>query len=271
MAGAAESLTQANSRRAFRAYCRLAVRRRVDLRVEGLEHVPRTGPALLAARHVHHHHDGCILAATLPRPVHILVALDWARGRDRRLLEWACTQLRWPTLFRPDAPPSAVDPAEATRYLRRAVHDSVELLRAGGLLIVFPEGYPNVDPRPTPKPDLDAFLPFQPGFVRIAALTERDGRTRVPIIPTGFHYERGSRWRVALRFGAPCYLEQWTDQGRTATVVEEHVRALSRPGVSGWTDGIRRGEDGGISPRPRVAQGPAFNTPGEQTKRPEGG
>ena len=232
MAGSAESLSRANSRRAFRAYCRLAVRRDVDLHVEGLEHVPRTGPALLAARHVHHHHDGCILAAPLPPAVHILVALDWARGRDRRLLEWACAQLRWPTLFRPDSPPGAVDPAEAARYLRRAVHDLVAILRAGALLVVFPEGYPNVDPRPTPKPDLDAFLPFRGGFVRIAALAARDGRTRVPIIPSGFHYERGSRWRVALRFGAPCFLEKGSDQSRVLTVVEDRVRVLSTLGAS---------------------------------------
>ena len=34
-----------------------------------------------------------------------------------------------------------------------------------GYVLMFPEGYPNIDPHPTPKPDLDALLPFQPGFI----------------------------------------------------------------------------------------------------------
>ncbi len=115
------------------------------------------------------------------------------------------------------------------------------LLRAGELLLVFPEGYPNVDPRPTPKPDLDAFLPFRPGFARFAALAERDGRTRVPIVPVGFHYEHGTEptWRIALRFGAPIHITRDGDHDALVSQVEERVRALSAVGGNG--DGAVRG------------------------------
>lgn len=206
---------------------RRALRREVELRVDGLDHVPLTGPVLIAARHVHHQHDGCALWTTLPRTVRLVVALDWAKpGRDRRLMRWATASLGWPTILRTDGP-AAIDDAEAARALRRAGREAVALLRAGHLLVVFPEGYPNIDPHETPKAGLDDFLPFKDGFVRFAALAERDGRTRVAIVPTGFSYEAGVRWRVTMRFGPPRYLEAGVPLPEIAREVEERVRALS--------------------------------------------
>lgn len=227
MAAAAEPVAGKVGGKIVAAYCRRALRREADLVVEGLDHLPRTGPVLVAARHVHHALDGCALITTVPRPVHILVALDWTRpGRDRRVMNWACDSLRWPRVLRPDSP-APVDPAAASRLLRRASRDAVALLREGRLLVVFPEGYPNVDPRPTPKVDLAAFLPFRPGFVRLAALAQRDGTTRVAIVPTGFAYEPGARWRVTLRFDSPRFLTPGADPARVAQEVEARVRTLS--------------------------------------------
>ncbi|MDQ3411791.1 MAG: hypothetical protein M3509_06690, partial [Chloroflexota bacterium] len=60
------------------------VSRRLDLTVEGLEQVPRSGPAIIAARHYHHVYDGAVLLATIPRPVRIVVAADWAAPGPRR-------------------------------------------------------------------------------------------------------------------------------------------------------------------------------------------
>lgn len=228
MAATAEPVAAAIGRRFIGTYCRRALRRQADLHVEGLHHLPSTGPVLLAARHVHHLLDGCALVTTIQRPVHIVVALDWTKsGRDRRVMSLACGSLRWPTVLRHDSP-APVDPREAVRLLRRASRDAVTLLRDGRVLLVFPEGYPNVDPHPTPKPDLDAFLPFRPGFVRLAALAERDGRTRVAIVPTGFTYERGDTgWRMTLRFDPPRYLERSRNHAAFARDIEARVRVLS--------------------------------------------
>jgi putative membrane protein len=231
------------AQRTLRGGARLVVRRRLDLTVEGLEHLPRRGPAIIAARHFHHLYDGCALVATIPRPVQILVALDWIeRGTGRRAMDQACRLAGWPTVVRTDpvsrerwerlpAAARAEREASARRALRRATAESIALLRAGRLLLIFPEGYPNVDPGFTPKADAEAFLPFQPGFVRLAALAEKDGQTRVPIVPAGFRYEhepeRGARWRVALRFGEPVFAGAGTDVSAAVEVVEERVRALS--------------------------------------------
>src|SRR5579875_52933 len=98
--------------------------RRLDLHVEGLEHLPHKGPLLIASRHYHHLYDGCILLAVAPRPLHLLVALDWVTTRrDRGLMEWACRTARWPVVLRAErlqAGGSAYDAADAGRYLRRA-------------------------------------------------------------------------------------------------------------------------------------------------------
>src|SRR5690606_10460695 len=123
---------------------------------------------------------------------------------------------------------TAYSPAERRRYLHRAVTETVDLLRAGEVVVVFPEAYPNVDPTYTPK-TADGFLPFRSGFAALAALAERDGRTRVPIIPAGLAYRPGERWALTLRFGPPPFVADWPDRGALVGPVEEQVRHLPRP------------------------------------------
>ncbi len=54
--------------------------------------------------------------------------------------------------------PGAYQKSEGGAYLRKAVVDSMAVLRAGRALVVFPEAYPNIDPHPTLKADLNSFL-----------------------------------------------------------------------------------------------------------------
>jgi putative membrane protein len=97
------------------------------------------------------------------------------------------------------------------------------------MLVVFPEAYPNIDPAFTPKADAE-FLPFRPGFVRLVELAERDGVTRVPIVPVGFTYEplNGKRWQVVMRVGAPIWMNDTSDRARIVQLVEDQVRYLSK-------------------------------------------
>ncbi len=220
----------------------------VDLTVEGLEGVPETGPVVIAARHYHHLYDGCAIGTTLECHLHILVAADWAIGGPARgLLERAARVARWPVVLRPDAPryrpdrfPSATAiaayEAEATRYLRRAAVETVRLLRDGHALLVFPEGYPTIDPTFTPKMRDDEVLPFQAGFARLVALAQRDGVTRVPVVPAGLEYARSlnDRWRLVLRYGEPVFHEHGSDHRAFMAGVEANVRRLS--GLEGTCD-----------------------------------
>ena len=63
---------------------------RVAIAVTGLEHIPAAGPVLLVARHYHYVFDGVALLVSIPRPIHMLVTLDWVKnGYARRLLTLA--------------------------------------------------------------------------------------------------------------------------------------------------------------------------------------
>lgn len=231
MAGRAEPLSARIGRRALAAFCTRQVGRQVNLTVEHRTRLPASGPVLLAARHMHHLLDGCILAGQIERPLHVLVAVDWAApGPQRWLLDRATGVLRWPAVMREGAAGSA-SAADASRRLRAATREAVTLLHEGQALIVFPEGYPNIDPRPTPKTGLDEILPFQLGAVRIAALAARGGHPAVPIVPVGFWYRplTGHRWHVVLRFGAPLFAGEFRDAAAAAAEIERRVRELSGP------------------------------------------
>ena len=215
-------------------FLRWHVNRRLELRIEGLENVPETGAVMLAARHFHHFWDGAIFAATFSRPIHIVVGLDWAHGPGRRAMAALCRAAGFPMVLRTDgarAGSGQVGANDARRYLRQATEETVTLLRTGELVIVFPEGYPTIDPHETRKPDRDQFLPFQAGFVHFVAQAQRDGRTRVPIVPVGLAYEpldlRESRWRVAVRFGEPILLAQNQDRSALVREIEARVQTLS--------------------------------------------
>jgi 1-acyl-sn-glycerol-3-phosphate acyltransferase len=202
--------------------------------VVGAEHVPPSGPVLLAARHYHHRLDAAVLIDSIPRPVHIVVGLDWIAGaRLRRWMERACAAARWPVVLRPatTGASGAYVAGDVGRYLRSGLRDAAALLRDGRVLAVFPEGYPVVDRggaaavpgAGTPPRDAGGFLPFASGFRTIIGLARRAGSPPIAVVPVGFHYEpRGRRWHVTARFGPPL-----ADDVEVAAV-ESAVRELSR-------------------------------------------
>jgi putative membrane protein len=225
MANLANAVTRRVSEAAIRLWCRAAVRR-IDLQVEGLEHLPAQGPFVIAARHFHHFYDGCALIAASPRPLHLVVTLDWVQNRiTRASMIAACGAAGWPVVERAER--AGAQPG-AGRRLRAATRECVQVLRAGGALLIFPEGYPNIDPHPTPKADESVFLPFRPGFLRFVALAERDGVTKVPVLPAGLAYQRAGRWQLTIRLGAPIVFSPERKVEDQVRAVEEEVRRLSK-------------------------------------------
>jgi len=207
----------------------VAALRTSRIRVDGLENVPREGPALLVARHYHHVLDGVVLLSRIPRPIHVVVALDWAKtARERRTMEAACRLARWPVILRARtlAAGSAYARAELLRYLRTGLRDAAAHLSAGRVVVVFPEGYPVVDRAGMQPPARDAggILPLADGYRTIAALARRDGAPAFPTIPVGFAYAGDAkRPAVTMRIGLPLL------GPAPAATVEEAIRALSAP------------------------------------------
>ena len=219
--------------KSMRLIARAIAAGRLKTVAEGLHFIPATGPAVIVARHDHHLFDGLALFAVMPRPFHVLVTLDWAQSRLAKEMMLGLTRAaRWPALVRADAvrrdtqTGAVFSPSDVLSFQRRALHDSVQLLFEGRVLIVFPEGYPNVDPHYTPKNGADEFLPFKPGFLRIARAAEKRLARKIPLIPAGIRYVRGRPSTAYLRFGPAA--DPVAFRGRRAIEqMEAAVRKLS--------------------------------------------
>ncbi|HEX8731021.1 MAG TPA: 1-acyl-sn-glycerol-3-phosphate acyltransferase [Ktedonobacterales bacterium] len=236
------------------AFARITLALYVDLRVEGAERLPRAGATVVASRHYHFLFDALVLLRNTRRPAHFWTAVDWTRARWERLgMELLCRVTGWPIMLRVDqysrphfsSGHAAYALREAQPMLRAAVRRAVRILRAGETLLIFPEAYTNVDIFPTPKADGPDFLPFRPGFVKLAQIAERDDKTHVVIIPVGLSYERLGKtrhpawlptfhpmWRITMRFGEPRTLPPSAHPAEVAALraqIEREVRALSEP------------------------------------------
>jgi 1-acyl-sn-glycerol-3-phosphate acyltransferase len=106
----------------MRPLARFVIRRRVGVRVHGAEHLPATGPVIVACNHVGVA-DGPLLAIFAPRPVHALTKIEMFKGFMGHLLRGA-GQI---PLYRRGA-----DPAAMKACLR--------VLRDGRVAGIFPEG-----------------------------------------------------------------------------------------------------------------------------------
>jgi 1-acyl-sn-glycerol-3-phosphate acyltransferase len=211
---------------------------RVAIAVTGLEHIPAAGPVLLVARHYHYVFDGVALLVSIPRPIHMLVTLDWVKNDyARRLLRLATAMVRWPVVLRSDAGRTRVTEARGEklvragavrRHQRSALDDSVALLSEGRVLVVFPEGYPNIDRHYTPKTKPEEVLPFKGGFAAIAATAERRLGSPIAMVPCGFSYTRSGSWAARLNIGEAVYLEDFGSRQMLVRYMERRVAELSQ-------------------------------------------
>jgi 1-acyl-sn-glycerol-3-phosphate acyltransferase len=222
--------------RVLRPVCHVLLHSRLHVTVEGIEHLPSSGPLIIASRHYHNAYDGLIMLSTIPRQTHIMVAVDWVQHRRfGKALEWLARAGRWPAVLRPDrvrrTPLKAKQdrPPEATHFLRQAWRMALDLLREQRVLVIFPEAYPNLDPFYTPKQAGDQFLPFRAGFVRLARQAQRQCGKDIPIVPTGLYYDWGKKRRVVVRFGEPVVLGDRQFDMAAVRHIEAQVQALSAP------------------------------------------
>jgi putative membrane protein len=117
--------------------------------------------------------------------------------------------------------------ADIVGYERKAMRESVALLARGHLLVIFPEGYPNIDPHYTPKTRHDEMLPFKSGFVAIATAAEKRCGAKIPLIPVGFRYTVGKKWTAHVRFGPARSASDFVSREALVKELERDVARLS--------------------------------------------
>lgn len=193
------------------------VRRIWDIHVHGADHVPATGPVIVAANHIGVI-DGPLLAICSPRPVHALTKAEMFEGRAA-----------W--FFRG----SGQIPLDRFNADPLAVRTSLAVLEAGGCVGIFPEG----------TRGSGELAVFKRGAAYLALVSG------APVVPLTFLGTRepgagsGSlpprRGRIDLAFGTPFQVPAapWPrtreQVGRTTALLREHMvgqldDALARTG-----------------------------------------
>ena len=155
--------------------------------VIGIEHVPRTGPLILASNH-QSFIDSVVIPAVTPRPVNFLAKSDYFEGRGikgRLVKEWFVTFGAMP-----------VD-RDDSRAALASLDTALGVLAGGGAFGIYPEGTRSRDGR------------LYRGRTGVAQLALTSG---APIVPVGLidtarlqpvGSNRPRLVRVTVRFGEP--------------------------------------------------------------------
>jgi 1-acyl-sn-glycerol-3-phosphate acyltransferase len=136
------------------------------LRVEGIENIPDTGPAIVVCNHVSYM-DALILGGVIPRPVRFVM--------HHRI--FAIPGLRW--IFRTARAIPIAGAREDPVLMQRAFDAIAEALDAGEVVGIFPEGGLTAD---------GAIAPFKSGIDRILATRP------VPVVPIALRGMWASMW-----------------------------------------------------------------------------
>ena len=194
--------------------------RRID--VVGLEHIPESGPLIVAANHQNALVDPMLLLALIPRRMVALAKAPLFRhpviGPFLRLLG------ALPVHRRQDG---NADPGRNRTMFAAATNH----LGAGGAVLIFPEGVSQPEP---------ALMPLRSGAARMLLEAEAEagagGRLGVALVPVGLVYHEPGTFRAGrafLQVGAPLLTDdlialQATDPEGAAQRLTERLSAALR-------------------------------------------
>ena len=198
-------------RLALRTFIRILFTLLTRLNVQGLEHIPKHGPAILAANHV------SIIDATL---VFMLLERSDATGlvadkyQKNLLLRWLVNRVKGIWINR-----------ESADF--RALRVAVKYLEQGGLLGIAPEGT---------RSRTAALSPAKTGVAFLAEKAAYSIGSPVPIVPIAisgtdlaFHeLARLRRGRVLVRVGTPLTLPALEKDGRGDALQRNTDEIMSR-------------------------------------------
>jgi 1-acyl-sn-glycerol-3-phosphate acyltransferase len=168
-----------------------AVRLGTRLRVEGREHVPPSGPLIIASNHLSFM-DSMVIPLACKRQVHFLGKAEYFQGTGLR-----GAAIRWFHSTGGTIPVDRSDPRAAAKALELGQ----DVLRRGGAFGVYPEGTRSPDGR------------LHRGRTGVARMAVNTGATLVPcaVIGTDRVQPPGSNGfrpaRVTVRFGPPIDVE----------------------------------------------------------------
>lgn len=191
-----------------------------DIRIEGVERIPRGRPTLLVVNHPNALVDALLVGWTVPWRVLITAKATLFQNRvAAALLRWlGVVPLRRASDERTSG--RGVDPGR-NRDTFRAVR---EALVRGGTVLIFPEGKSH---------DEASLAPLKTGAARMALDARDAGVRELVIVPIGLTFERkeAPRTRVLVQVGEVISIDAWQSRradGRGAEALTADIDARLR-------------------------------------------
>lgn len=194
-----------------------------DIRVEGLDRVPRHRPLLLVVNHPNALVDALLVGWALPRRIMITAKASlFANPAGAALLRWIGVL---PLIRAADEDEHRRAPGPArNRGTFTAVHRA---LADGAVVLIFPEGITH---------DAPSIAPLKTGAARMALHAYRAGDVpELAIVPIGLTFERkeAPRSRVLVQIGEPMLMADWRPPAARPAVdaltaeIERRMRAVT--------------------------------------------
>jgi 1-acyl-sn-glycerol-3-phosphate acyltransferase len=173
--------------------------------VTGVEHVPRSGPAILAANHMSVF-DPPVVGAPAPRPIHYMAKAELFRIPG---LGWLIRRLN-------------AHPVERGGADAAAMRLALRLLSEGEALLVFPEGTRGEEGRLRRAHAGTGMLTALSGAPVIPVLLTGTGR----VLPRGTWLPRLTR--ITVTYGAPLRFDRARGKARYQAISDEIMAAIGR-------------------------------------------
>lgn len=167
-----------------------------EIRTEGKDRIPSSGPMLVAVNHPNAMVDSLVAGWVVPRRLRLTAKATLARNPLIAILFKLIGVV--PLSRAGDEPPST----GRDRFRNKGAFDEIiGVLKSGGCVLIFPEGRSNND-------DL---TPLKTGLARIALQARENGVRGLMILPIGLNFEDKAvpATRVVARIGIPISLDTW--------------------------------------------------------------
>ena len=161
------------------------------LEIQGQENIPTKKRCILAGNHLSNV-DAYFLFKSTKRPIHFLGKIELFKGPFKCFFQMM-----------------HLIPVDRSKKNPLAIEKSVQLLKEEKVIGIFPEGTFHKD---------DLLLPFKPGAIKIAELSES------PIIPFAISSNFKFRNKSIIKFGKPIYVNHL--KGDKVKYLEDTVRKM---------------------------------------------
>jgi 1-acyl-sn-glycerol-3-phosphate acyltransferase len=192
-----------------------------DIRITGLDRIPPDGPILVAMNHQNALVDAMLALQIVPRELRITAKATLGDSVAGATLMKAADII---PLSRASDSATAPDPIRN----RQSFQAIIDELRAGGAVLVFPEGKSHNDPK---------LAPLKTGLARAALRAREDGIHGIRIVPIGTTFAEKAKpdTAVVAQIGEAISMDQWEgdDAHRLTDAIAARLQMVSFTGDVG--------------------------------------